>query len=169
MAAVVSQTYEVVRLSDVHPHPENPREGDVGAIHESIIANGFYGALIVQRSTGRILAGNHRWKAAREAGMTELPALVLDADDETARRILVVDNRTNDLASYDEAQLAKLLLSMDDLAGTAFSLDDLEDLQRRVDVPLFGEADEDAQGRLDERKEIACPACGHRFAPGAAK
>jgi ParB-like chromosome segregation protein Spo0J len=117
-------------------HPQNPRQGDVGAIHESIAENGFYGALVVQRSSGRILAGNHRAQAAKAAGLQQLPALVLDVDDETATRILLVDNRTNDLASYDEAALAGLLLSIDELAGTGYTLDDLEALQHKLGAPL---------------------------------
>lgn len=136
MPATVSQSYEVVRLDELDQHPDNPRQGDVGAIHESIAENGFYGALVVQRSTRRILAGNHRYQAAKAAGMQELPALVLDVDDATAQRILLVDNRSNDLASYDEAALAGLLLSMDDLTGTGYTMDDLEALQHKLDAPL---------------------------------
>jgi ParB-like chromosome segregation protein Spo0J len=166
VAVTLPQSFEQVRLSEVELHPENPRQGDVGAIHESIVTNGFYGALVVQRSSRRILAGNHRARAAREAGITELPALVVDVDDETARRILLVDNRSNDLASYDEAALSALLLSMDELAGTGYTMDDLEDLQRRLKVPLFAEAGEDEQGKLDERQPVECPACGHSFVPG---
>lgn len=136
MANTLAQNYETVRLSELAQHPDNPRQGDVGVIHESIVENGFYGALIVQRSTMRILAGNHRFQAARAAGLTEVPAIVVDVDDETAQRILLVDNRSNDVASYDEAALAGLLLSMDDLAGTGYTLDDLAALQTKLDDPL---------------------------------
>jgi ParB-like chromosome segregation protein Spo0J len=132
----LAQSYESVKLSALSLHPDNPRQGDVGVIHESIKENGFYGALIVQKSSMRILAGNHRVQAAKAAGMTEVPAIVLDVDDATAQRILLVDNRSNDLASYDEAALAGLLLSMDDLAGTGYTLDDLDALRAKLDEPL---------------------------------
>jgi ParB-like chromosome segregation protein Spo0J len=135
-ASLVSQSYQLVPLDFLREHPDNPREGDTGAIHASIETTGFYGTIVVQRSTGRVLAGNHRLKAARAAGLTELPAMVLDVDDDTARRILLVDNRTNDLASYDEHALAGLLLSLDDLVGTGFSPEDLQALQARLDGPL---------------------------------
>lgn len=166
MASALTQTYETVRLVDVSTHPENPRQGDVGAIHASIIANGFYGALVVQKSSGRILAGNHRYLAAREAGLTELPAVIVDVDDAAALRILLADNRTNDLASYDEAVLATILAGLDDLTGTGYTLDDFDDLKHRLEVPVFAEAAEDEQGKLDERKQLTCPSCGHMFAPG---
>lgn len=63
-----SQEYAQAKLGELKPHPRNPRQGDVGAIYQSIEANGFYGAIVAQRSTGYILAGNHRYKAAAEAG-----------------------------------------------------------------------------------------------------
>lgn len=119
-------------LDQAKPHPENPRQGDVGAIYESIQHHGFYGTLIIQRSTGYILAGNHRFLAAEQHGATDLPALVLDVDDDEARRILLVDNRTNDLAAYDDSGLAALLQQLvtetGTLAGTGFDGDDLDQL-----------------------------------------
>jgi DNA modification methylase len=128
--AVRDQSFETVPIDALRPHPDNPRRADTSVVVDSIAANGFYGALVVQRSTGHILAGNHRWRAARESGITELPVLYLDVDDDRARRILLVDNRTSDLAGYDETELvALLLLSMSateaQLSGTGFTEDDL--------------------------------------------
>ena len=54
------QAYELVAPRALRPHPRNPRRGDVDAIEESIAENGFYGCVVAQRSTGYILAGNHR-------------------------------------------------------------------------------------------------------------
>lgn len=136
MAQTLEQSYETVSLADLVTHPDNPRQGDVGMIHESIAENGFYGALVVQKSSMRILAGNHRYLAAKAVGLVELPALLVDVDDELAARIMLVDNRSNDLASYDESALAGLLLSMDDLVGTGYSLEDLEALQHKLNAPL---------------------------------
>src|SRR5690348_2978333 len=108
-SALREQEYELVRVDDIQPHPKNPRHGDVSAIIASIKANQFYGACTVQRSTGYILAGNHRWLAARECELTHIPVIWIDCDDATAVRILLVDNRTNDLASYDDPKLAEML------------------------------------------------------------
>jgi DNA modification methylase len=52
--------------------------------------------------------------------------LWVDVDDERARRILVADNRTAELASWDDAELLALLVSLDDLRGTGFSQAELE-------------------------------------------
>lgn len=106
------QQYEMTPLGRLHTHPENPRRGDVDAIRESIQANGFYGAVVAQRSTGYILAGNHRYLAARSAGLTQVPVLWVECDAATAKRIMLADNRTNDLAAYDDPQLLALLESI---------------------------------------------------------
>lgn len=129
---IINSTTELAPLDTVRPHPRNPRQGDTGAIHESIEANGFYGAIIAQKSTGFILAGNHRWQAARQAGATEIPITWVDVDDDHALRILLADNRTNDLASYDDSALAELLQEIHEahgnLMGTGYDGDDLDQL-----------------------------------------
>jgi site-specific DNA-methyltransferase (adenine-specific) len=126
------QTIETVRIDELEPHPANPRQGDVGLIHSLIEENGWYGVIVAQRSSGRILAGNHRWKAAKAAGMSELPVAYLDVDDDRAERILLADNRSNDLASYDDHALADLLQTLTatdhGLLGTGYDGDDLDQL-----------------------------------------
>ena len=76
-------------IDSVRPHPSNPRKGNVAKIVESIKANGFYGSIVVQKSTMTILAGNHRWQAAKECGMKTIPAMLLDIDDLSAKKILL--------------------------------------------------------------------------------
>ena len=124
---------EMVPVTLLQPHPRNPRQGDLGAVMESISANGFYGALIVQKGSCYILAGNHRYLGARALGYTELPVIWLDVDDEEALRILLVDNATSDKGTYNTETLAQLLTELqtntiDELAGTGYTGDDLDDL-----------------------------------------
>lgn len=132
MPDVINKRTEVVAIDRLRPHPANPRQGDVGAIYDSINANGFYGAVVVQESTGYVLAGNHRLKAAKEAGLEAVPAIYVDVDDERAMRILLADNRTNDVASYDNDALADLLEHLastpSGLTGTGYDGDALDDL-----------------------------------------
>lgn len=144
-----SQRYEVVPLDQVQPHPDNPRRGDTAGIAESLDANGWYGAVVAQASTGRILVGNHRWLTLKEAGASEVPVIWLEVDDDRARRILLADNRTGDRADYDRAGLLDLLESMagepDALAGTGYDLDALEDLRAVLDqVPTLPPTDTSA-------------------------
>lgn len=114
------------------PHPDNPRQGDVTAIAASISAHGFYGALVVQQSTGHVLAGNHRLLAAQQLGLEEVPVVWVDCDDATARRILLVDNRANERATWDFEALAAVLSDLqaedDDLHGLGWDEHELEAL-----------------------------------------
>ena len=57
----INDGYEVLPLDAVKPHPRNPRRGDLDAIKASVDVNGFYGAVVANKRTGYILAGNHRW------------------------------------------------------------------------------------------------------------
>ena len=119
-------------VTDLELHPRNPRMGDIGAIVESIEANGFFGSLVAQTSTGYVLAGNHRLQAAIHAGLSRVPVHWIDVDDETALRILIADNRTSDLAMNDDAVLADLLREVavleEGLAGTGYDGEDLDRL-----------------------------------------
>lgn len=136
MSTILNQETVTVPIDAVQPHPRNVNEGDIGAIHESITHNGFFGSLIVQRSTGYILAGTHRHRAAQQAGYPEVPVTYVDVDDATALRIMLADNRTARLGRDDPAELAALLQEIHaeagDLAGTAFSADDLDDLLKSL-------------------------------------
>ena len=131
---------EVVAIDTVRPHPKNVRQGDIGAISESLKAHGQYRAIVVQRSSGHILAGNHTWKAAKALGWKHISVHYLDCDDDKAMRILLADNRANDLATYDDAALAELLTALshtaDSLSDTLFSGDDLDDLLFRLNGDL---------------------------------
>jgi 1-aminocyclopropane-1-carboxylate deaminase/D-cysteine desulfhydrase-like pyridoxal-dependent ACC family enzyme len=121
-----------VPLDQLRTHPKNIRQGDIGAICTSLEAHGQYRPIVVQRSTGHILAGNHTYQAARSLGWSHVAATYVECDDEQALRILLVDNRANDLATYDDSALSELLreLAQTDigLTGTLYDGDALDEL-----------------------------------------
>lgn len=121
-------------MAAVRLHPRNPRRGNVREISRSIAAQGWYGAIVAQRSTGYILAGNHRYRSALSMGASTIPVCWVEVDDEEALRILLADNRTSDLATNAEDELAILLAELsgseDGLEGTGYDDDDLEELLR---------------------------------------
>ena len=127
---VINQEYELAPVDAVRPHPKNPRRGDTVAICESIVTNGFYGAVVAQRSTGYILAGNHRWKAAKDTGAETIPVIWIECADDEALRILLADNRTNDLADYDTEALHRVIEDVlertGSLEGTGYDADFLQ-------------------------------------------
>jgi hypothetical protein len=122
---------EIVALASVKRHPDNPRRRQsVDDIRESIRANGFYRALVVQRSTRLVLAGNHSHEAAELEGIVDVPVVFVDVDDVTARRILLADNRTADVGDYDPIAILTLLSDLQKegegaLIGTGFVDTDL--------------------------------------------
>lgn len=136
MTTHVRVTSETVAVTDLREHPANPRRGDVDAIAASLEAHGQYRPIVAQRSTRYILAGNHTWKAARRLGWKHIAVTWVDLDDQTAAQVLIADNRTSDLASYDDAALAALLRSLPDLAGTGFDAHDLDRLEGVFDRPF---------------------------------
>lgn len=145
---VLAQSYELADIDDLKPHPDNPRVGEVGTIAASIDAHGFYGAVVVQKSTGYVLAGNHRLSAARAKGMTQVPAIYIDADETLAKRILLVDNRASERATWDHEALAELLGELQDedvdlgtIGYDAADLDALADLLANLNL-----GDEEIEG-----------------------
>lgn len=128
----------LVPIDKVAQHPDNPRNGDVEAIAESIEINGYISPVIVQESTGYILAGNHRYQALLSLGSKVIPVIYVDVDETAARRYLLADNRTSDLGVYDNGQLVEILNDLDahdSLLGSGYTKMDLEQLQAILDIP----------------------------------
>jgi len=127
------EAYVSVPVDTLEPHPENARQGDIGAISESLRVNGIYRPLIVQASSNLILKGNNTWHAVKAMGWETVPVVFLDVDDEEARRVLLADNRLADKAGYYNTILAEVLIDLDSLDGTGFNPTDLDDILK--DLP----------------------------------
>ncbi len=155
---LANQAYELRDVSTMQPHPENPKRGNLEAIGESLEENDFYGAAIVQKSTGFILVGNHRYKSAVQKGLKAIPVIVVDCDDEKARKIMLADNRTADLGNYDDkkrlALLDSLIGSAHGLRGTGFADSDLAKMRER-DTPPAAFPEYDGQVKVLYK----CPSC----------
>lgn len=155
MADVINDgASEMVPVGKLKLHPRNVNQGDLGAIDESIEHNGFYGALVVQRSTGNVLVGNHRLKAARAKKLKQVPVIYVDVDDDRAMKILLADNRTARLGYDDEAALKDVLVEMattTGLDGSGYTGDDVDELVNRLgeDGHPFGAVDAKGQEGID--------------------
>lgn len=125
-----------VEIGSVKPWHNNARNGDVGLISESLKRNGQYKPILVQQSTGKIIAGNHTWRAARALKWEKIAVQTIDCTDDQAERIVLVDNRASDVASYDYDILKDQLSLLPDLAGTGYTMEDLGTLGELVDEPL---------------------------------
>lgn len=170
-----SETFEIGQLST---YVKNPRRGDLVEIAKSLIVNRQYRRVVVNRGThtGRpneVLAGNHTFMAAqtlsqpdgaKKLGLEDLwqkykrtpadyahiHADVLDVSEAAVRRIVAVDNRSAEKATYDEEILAELLQEIaadaDGLLGSGYDEDDLDDLLLSLNS---GSDDEDLEGGPD--------------------
>lgn len=131
----MSLTTETVPLDDLKPHPDNPRRGDTAAIAESLSALGQFKPIVIAED-GTVLAGNHTFAAATSLGWDSIAVVRLPVkpDSDTARRVMLADNRTSDLGTYDDADLLAVLSTLDDLTGTGYLPDDLLDLQHLTQI-----------------------------------
>ncbi|MEV3895331.1 hypothetical protein [Streptomyces anulatus] len=166
---------EVRPLADLAPFPGNAKRGDVGAILESLCRNGQYRSLITRETDSTdpliVLTGNHTLQAIAAhgpgpCGLTvkvndveqpcalchgeewtpEARCEVVHCDDDTARRVNLVDNRSAELGTWDSEALAALLGDMgDDLTGTGYSSSDLDDLLTALDEANADEPDEEEE------------------------
>lgn len=112
-------------ITEVRQHAQNPNNGDLEALIESIQVNGFVTAITADIRTGNIIAGNHRYQALHALGATEIPVIWVDHMDEPgAVRYMIADNRTGKLAVIDESAVAALLTDLNNtdmgLAGTGY-------------------------------------------------
>jgi ParB-like chromosome segregation protein Spo0J len=117
-----------VPVGDLNPYPGNPNQGDVGAIAESLRVNGQFRPIVVNRRGNVILAGNHTWRATTALGWPTIAAVWVEVDDEEAARIVLFDNRWEQLGATDEEALVRLLQGLPSLEGTGYDGDDLDDL-----------------------------------------
>lgn len=172
----------VARLDELHEWPRNYNQGDVGAIYESIVAFGFNGTLRVHER-GVVVAGNHALKALRYAKeQGDKPPAHIEVDDDgmwlipitdvshlsatEAEAFAVADNRTRDLASQNDEQLAALLTSIkyDDEAlfkATGYDEDDLDALLESL-APGDGEGGDGSDGSLLSLADVTVASPKHK-------
>ena len=98
-------------IQKVEPNPQQPRrdfdQEALEALADSIAEHGMIQPLTVREQPNgyyQIIAGERRWRAARIAGLTEVPALVMDADDRKTMELALIENlQREDLNPVEEA------------------------------------------------------------------
>ena len=100
----------MIPVDKIDPNPEQPRTefGDLSELTASIADKGVLEPLLVKpsRVTGRwmIIAGERRWRAARQAGLKEVPCVEMEVDEGTVAEIALIENmQRKDLTVWEEA------------------------------------------------------------------
>jgi len=130
-ASDVSRETFKIKLSLIEPNAEQPRKAfDDESLNElaaSIKEHGVIQPIIVKKTgkTYKIIVGERRWRAARIAGLKEIPAIVRDLDDRETAEIALIENiQRENLNSVEEAKAYRSLIEDFDLTQ--------EELSKRV-------------------------------------
>lgn len=107
----------LVRLSEIQPRKDQPRKNfdleSLQQLADSIAEHGLLQPVVVREALGgyyEIIAGERRWRAAKMAGLSEIPVTILTADDRKASELAIIENvQREDLNPMEEAQAYKKL------------------------------------------------------------
>lgn len=156
----------LVPIDQVSPYENNANNGDVDVVRDSILTNGFYGAVIAQAGTGTLIAGHTRYEALLSLGSTDIPVIWVKVNDIGAARMRLVDNRSTRLGRDDQGLLLEELQHIMEadqallLAGTGYLEEDMEAIRALMEEPLDFDDEEFAKQRSGHVCE--CPKCGWR-------
>ena len=106
-------------LQKIEPNPLQPRKTfnpeELDSLADSIRMHGIIQPLTVRRLPSgfyQIIAGERRWRAARLAGLTDVPVVVIEADDKKAMELALIENlQRSDLNPIEEAEGYQQLIS----------------------------------------------------------
>ena len=102
--------YQLLPIYKVEPNPDQPRqdfdEEELQALADSITEHGIIQPLTVRQMPNgyyQIIAGERRWRAARLASLSEVPAVIIEADDRKAMELALIENLQRQDLNPEEA------------------------------------------------------------------
>lgn len=132
-----------IAVNDILPYEHNPRKNEdaVEYVMNSIRDFGFKQPLVLDENHV-IIVGHTRWMAAKRLGMKEVPCVIAsDLSEEKARAYRLADNKTNEIAEWDNEELQA----------------ELDALYEQIEMERYGFAIQieniDLKGELDEGEE----------------
>lgn len=154
------------KISELYNDPNNARKHDeknLKAIKGSLKKFGLQKPIIISIKD-IVIAGNGTLEAARQLGWDEIDCVVTELDNFNATAYAIADNRTAELASWDEMILGSTLQSLRedgfDLGEIGFDLSALDEIEPVIkDVTGAKELSEDDFQEF----EHTCPKCNFQF------
>ena len=132
---------KTVKITDLKPHPRNPRihpESAITKLVKSVQEFGWTNPILVSKD-GYILAGHARLKAAEKAGLKEVPVIYLSLAGDKALAYMIADNKLQDETDWSYPDLKDLLQELDtgafDIELTGFGMEEIEELMTQFHVP----------------------------------
>jgi hypothetical protein len=180
-----------VPLAQAHRWDENPKKHDIDALVRSIELHGFGDPPKYDATLGALVYGNGRTEALErmrqegkepprgvlraDGGEWAVPVIFgIDAKSRAAAVAFALDHNLTVLGGnfdlsdmlriWDEEGLKKVLAETPD-AGELLASFDSDDLTALLDGPDFQPVTDAQQSRLDQKKKVTCPECGHEFKP----
>ena len=143
---------EYMPLSKLRRWPRNPKDHDLGTLHQSISRFGFVSPIIIDERTGKLVAGHGRLDVLQQKKVAgeKPPARIKEVgdewyvpvirgisfnSDEEAEAYAIADNRTTELGGWDEVQLAEVLSDLaaaDALEGVGWDRDDVDQMLKLI-------------------------------------
>ena len=116
----------MIPIDHIDPNPNQPRQqmGDLSDLTASIREKGILEPLIVREHRGhyQIISGERRYQAALQAGLTELPCVERDVDDQETIELALVENiQRKDLTPFEEAEAFGMLVDQHDYTHETLS------------------------------------------------
>ena len=120
---------KTLRLSELEPRKDQPRrvfdENALSQLADSIKSNGVLQPILVAKQPNgfySIIAGERRYRASKLAGLTEVPVIVLEADEKKIAEIALIENlQREDLNPIEEAAAYKSLMSVHNMTQEELS------------------------------------------------
>ena len=141
----------MLRIADIEPRSDQPRKTfereALEALAESIGTHGVLQPIIVRENVAllgsyEIIAGERRWRAAKMAGLSEIPVVILDGDDLKVAQVSIIENiQREDLNPVEEALAYRTLMDKFDLtqeqvaAQVGKSRSNVANMMRLLDLP----------------------------------
>lgn len=182
MSETVQGEVVTLNINQIKPYWRNPRinEQAVAAVAESIRAYG-YNQFIVVDAKNVIVVGHTRFKALNRLGLTDIKCIVADLPAQKAKQYRIADNKTSELAAWDDALLIQELretelpemeiffpeVALDELVkestGTIRWDEVTEETFENAVLSEAGKIEALAEKRRSEETLVMCPHCGEEF------
>jgi ParB-like chromosome segregation protein Spo0J len=160
METTTKMKVERVKIADLSTDSANARkhgERNLKAIVDSLRAFGQQKPIVVDKR-GIVIAGNGTLQAAQGIGWTEIDIVRTDLEGPEATAFGIADNRTSELAEWDDEVLHSLLDSLDEDLRNVLEFADSEIEAMAPSLSIDTEEDQDNQ-----QENLKCPNCGHEW------